>query len=257
LTSTPEKRHTGVVKFKDDATERSAESRTRECVARLLLERGPQTAATLGQELGVSPAAIRRHLDALLAEGHVEAHERQPLGPRGRGRPAKVFSLTESGRESFPHAYDDLAVSALRFLAAHGGEDAVRSFAEERVEVLEERLRDQLETAATREDKINALAGVLTEEGYAASVHAARSGEQLCQHHCPVAHVAAEFPQLCEAETAALARALGTHVQRLATIARGDGMCTMHVPGIGNSNSISSTNTSTTPPKSASGRKPA
>ncbi|HVX42260.1 MAG TPA: metalloregulator ArsR/SmtB family transcription factor [Mycobacteriales bacterium] len=229
--------------------ERTAESRTRECVARLLLERGPQTAATLGQELGVSPAAIRRHLDALLAEGHVEAHERPPLGPRGRGRPAKVFSLTESGRESFPHAYDDLAVSALRFLAAHGGEDAVRSFAEERIGVLEERLREQVGEAPTREDKINALAGVLTEEGYAASVHAARGGEQLCQHHCPVAHVAAEFPQLCEAETAALARALGTHVQRLATIARGDGMCTMHVP--------ISTNPSSTTTESASGRKPA
>jgi len=54
-------------------------------------------------------------------------------------------------------------------------------------------------------------------------------GEQLCQHHCPVAHVAAEFPQLCEAETEAFARLLGTPVQRLATIAHGDGICTTHV----------------------------
>ena len=54
-------------------------------------------------------------------------------------------------------------------------------------------------------------------------------GEQLCQHHCPVAHVAAEFPQLCEAETEAFGRLLGTPVQRLATIAHGDGICTTHV----------------------------
>ena len=53
---------------------------------------------------------------------------------------------------------------------------------------------------------------------------------QLCQHHCPVAHVAAEFPELCEAETRAFAELLGTHVQRLATIARGDAACTTHVP---------------------------
>jgi predicted ArsR family transcriptional regulator len=45
-----------------------------------------------------------------------------------------------------------------------------------------------------------------------------------------VAHVAAEFPQLCEAETAVFADLLGTHVQRLATIARGDAACTTHVP---------------------------
>ena len=77
-----------------------------------------------------------------------------------------------------------------------------------------------------------ALAAALTADGYAASVApgAALSGEQLCQHHCPVAHVAAEFPQLCEAETEAFGRLLGTHVQRLATIAHGDGVCTTHVP---------------------------
>jgi hypothetical protein len=44
-----------------------------------------------------------------------------------------------------------------------------------------------------------------------------------------VAHVAAEFPQLCEAETEAFGRLLGTPVQRLATISRGDGICTTHV----------------------------
>jgi hypothetical protein len=59
------------------------------------------------------------------------------------------------------------------------------------------------------------------------------AGEQLCQHHCPVAHVAAEFPQLCEAETEAFGRLLGTPVQRLATIAHGDGICTTHVTSVG------------------------
>jgi predicted ArsR family transcriptional regulator len=44
-----------------------------------------------------------------------------------------------------------------------------------------------------------------------------------------VAHVAEEFPELCEAETEAFSRLLGTPVQRLATIARGDGVCTTHV----------------------------
>ncbi len=42
--------------------------------------------------------------------------------------------------------------------------------------------------------------------------------------------MASEFPQLCEAETEALSRLLGTHVQRLATIAHGDGVCTTFIP---------------------------
>ncbi len=59
------------------------------------------------------------------------------------------------------------------------------------------------------------------------------AGEQLCQRHCPVSHVAHEFPQLCEAETEAIGRVLGTHVQRLATIAHGDGVCTTCIPNKG------------------------
>jgi predicted ArsR family transcriptional regulator len=55
-------------------------------------------------------------------------------------------------------------------------------------------------------------------------------GVQICQHHCPVSHVAEEFPELCEAEQQAMAEVLGTHVQRLATIANGDFACTTHVP---------------------------
>ena len=53
---------------------------------------------------------------------------------------------------------------------------------------------------------------------------------QICQHHCPIADVAQEFPELCEAETRAFERLLGTYVQRLATIAHGDGVCTTHIP---------------------------
>src|SRR5437879_13021464 len=87
---------------------------------------------------------------------------------------------------------------------------------------------------AAGQGKVAALAEALSADGYAASATSAPAlatggGEQLCQHHCPVAHVAAEFPQLCEAETEAFARLLGTPVQRLATIAHGDGICTTHV----------------------------
>ncbi len=82
------------------------------------------------------------------------------------------------------------------------------------------------------------LAQVFTAEGYAATVRDSPVGEQLCQQHCPVAHVAHEFPQLCEAETEAISLVLGSHVQRLATIAHGDGVCTTCIP--------SSTTTGTT-----------
>jgi predicted ArsR family transcriptional regulator len=204
---------------------------TRERVARTILENGPSTAASLAGRLGLTPAAVRRHLDTLLADGMIEARQPRVYGHRGRGRPAKVFALTEAGRDAFEQAYDDLAVSALQFLADTGGEKLVADFARQRIAALEERYRPVVEAASAAE-RAEALARVLTADGYAASARSSpvAPGDQLCQYHCPVAHVAEQFPQLCEAETEAFARLLGTHVQRLATIAHGDGVCTTHIP---------------------------
>jgi predicted ArsR family transcriptional regulator len=213
------------------ATDGTADGRTRDRVARLLLELGSQTATELSERLAMGSAGVRRHLDAMLADGLVECRDAPVRGQRGRGRPARAFSLTEAGRQGFPHTYDDLATAALRQLARHGGVDAVAEFAAERVAQLEERCRAAMDDAG--DDPVaraEALADALSVEGYAASASVIASGGQLCQHHCPVAHVAAEFPQLCEAETAVIGRLVGTHVQRLATIAHGDGVCTTHIP---------------------------
>jgi predicted ArsR family transcriptional regulator len=205
---------------------------TRERVAHSLLENGPSTAAALAQRLGLTPAAVRRHLDGLVEDGLVDSREARPRGRRGRGRPARLFALTDAGRDSFYQAYDDLAASALHFLADAAGDRAVAEFARQRVSELESRYAESVARARPHE-RTQALARALSADGYAASVApapAAVPGQQLCQHHCPVAHVAEQFPQLCEAETEAFARLLGRHVQRLATIAHGDEICTTFVP---------------------------
>ena len=201
---------TGALRAKDAAG-------TRERVLGLLLELGTATAATLSERLDVTPAGIRRHLDALLADGTITTRE-----PRRRvvtrGRPARLYALSDAGHAAGPSAYDALATSALRFMTP----EQVEAFAEARGRELEARYAG---TAGPEE-----LAVALSADGYAASVTAQGLGVQLCQHHCPVQHVAAEFPQLCDAETAALGRVLDVHVQRLATIAHGDGVCTTFVP---------------------------
>jgi predicted ArsR family transcriptional regulator len=215
----------GVPSFGPSHSERTTRAR----VARLILEHGPISASALGQRLGLTPAAVRRHIDALLAEEMIETRRGRPQATRGRGRPAKLFAITDAGRSAFEHAYDDLATSALRFLAENLGEDAVAEFARRQVGDLEARYRDAIR-AVPPHQRVRVLAEALSADGYAASAAAAPAGgRKLCQHHCPVAHVAARFPQLCEAETAAFGRLLGVPVQRLATIAHGDGICTTHV----------------------------
>jgi predicted ArsR family transcriptional regulator len=195
-----------------------------------ILKHGPSTAAELASRLGLTPAGIRRHLDVLTTTGQVQAREQRVYGARGRGRPARVFALTDAGRATFYSAYDDLAVSALDYLSETGGQDAVTKFAQARIAAVEDRYRDNVANAAPGTTPAEALAAALTEDGYVASTLPSAIGEQLCQHHCPIAHVAEQYPQLCEVETEMFSRVLGVHVQRLATIAHGDGVCTTHIP---------------------------
>jgi predicted ArsR family transcriptional regulator len=203
--------------------------RTRDAVARTILQHGPQSAAALAERLGLSAAAIRRHLDALVADGMLAERAARPAPQRGRGRPARVYAMTEAGRAAFPNAYDDLAVTALRYLRDSGGEQTIEAFAASRVAALVDTIGPQVTTAASPAERAEALADALTAQGYAATSATAPAGVQICQHHCPVEHVAAEFPQLCEAETRAFEQLLGTDVRRLATIAHGDGVCTTHI----------------------------
>jgi predicted ArsR family transcriptional regulator len=217
LAGVRELRHNSVVKIDDLST--------REAIARSVLENGPSTAVTLGERLGLTPAGIRRHLDLLVLDGILEAREPHQALSRGRGRPSKVFVMTDGGREKFEHSYDDLAVAALKFMSAQSGGQLVQAFAQSRADDIE---RKAVTFMGKKSQKNQALA--TTEQGYAASIESKPTGDQLCQHHCPIAHVAAEFPQLCEAETEAFSKILGTHVQRLATIAHGDGVCTTYIP---------------------------
>lgn len=223
-------RHNTVVKKSSSVAPLPGEDiRTRDAVARSILENGPSTAASLGERLGLTPAGIRRHLDLLVADGVLEAREPHAAIAKGRGRPSKVFVMTDNGREKFEHSYDDLAVAALKFMSAKSGESAVKEFAKSRAEDIQKKVAA---TLAKRTNKVDALASFLSEQGYATTVAPRGTGEEICQHHCPIAHVAAEFPELCEAETEVFSNLLGTHVQRLATIAHGDGVCTTYIPNM-------------------------
>lgn len=210
------------------------DGQTRREIVRLLLESGSITVADIGRKLGISAAGVRRHLDVLVDGGDAESQPAAPWQHVGRGRPAKRYRLTAAGRAKLEHAYDDLASAAMRQLREIGGDEAVATFARRRIDTIlagvspvESDDEDAVEQAAEQ------VADALTRAGYATTatrVGGPIQGIEICQHHCPVSHVAEEFPELCEAEKQAISEVLGTHVQRLASIVNGDCACTTHVP---------------------------
>lgn len=206
-------------------------------VLRTISRHGPITTTELGELLGISDTAVRRQIEALLDAGHIAEHESGP-SRRGRGRPARAYVVSDAGHRSLASDYDHLAGEALRFLAETAGEEAVAAFARQRASEWEHRYAAELAGIDSPAERVAALVAALTRDGFDATARpvgipgssAPLTGTQLCQGHCPVKHVAAQFPQFCDAEAEAFSRLLGVHVQRLATLAHGDHVCTTFVP---------------------------
>jgi predicted ArsR family transcriptional regulator len=202
---------------------------TRERVLGIVVSAGPITASDLADRLGVTPAGIRRHLTHLTEVGHITEHEIPGHLERGRGRPARAYVATPEGQRALESACASVAIDALAFLRAEG---ALEVFVAQESQRLEDALADAVNPSAPMSERVDALASALTVRGYAASVRPLPGGfaVQLCQGHCPVLTVAEATPEWCEAETHAISRILGVHVQRLSTLARGAHVCTTNIP---------------------------
>ena len=232
--------------------ETGAPQTTRDRLVEAISTHGPITARRLAESFGLTSAAVRRHLAALESEGVIAEHE-VLVAQRGRGRPSKSFVLSPSAHEDLPGGYDELAVMAVEELARLGGDEAVTALAERRIADWESTLDQraaELEAAGetvTVARRLELLSEMLTQRGDASTVRplhvplpatSAQPGAnprtlvtaQLCHGHCPVLDIAADHPELCEAESRVISRIIGAPVQRLATLAQGAHACTTHIP---------------------------
>jgi predicted ArsR family transcriptional regulator len=216
-----------------------ADERTRDRVLGAVLEHGPVSAAELGDLLGFTPAAVRRHLDHLSRSGVIEV-KRVARAGAGAGRPARRYVLSSQGQSTLGNDYLDIASLALKQLQEMAGEEAVRNFAVERFAEMERRYAPEIEQAGPDiTARARALSVALSRDGFVASaasieakapLPAALSSVQLCQGHCPIQQLAAQFPVFCDVETEVFARLVGVDVRRLSTLARGGHVCTTHIP---------------------------
>jgi predicted ArsR family transcriptional regulator len=216
-----------------------ADERTRDRVLNAVLEHGPISAAELGDLLGFTPAAVRRHLDHLSRDGVIEVKRVARAGARA-GRPARRYVLSSQGQSTLGNDYLDIATIALQRLGEMAGPEAVRQFAVERFAEMERRYAPEIEQAGPDiPARARVLSELLSRDGFVASaasieakapLPAALSSVQLCQGHCPIQQLAAQFPVFCEAETEVFSRLVGVDVRRLSTLARGGHVCTTHIP---------------------------
>jgi predicted ArsR family transcriptional regulator len=207
---------------------RQAPGISRRAVLDGLKRKGPRTAAELAEELGVTPTAVRMHLDDLASDELVAATtERRG----GAGRPAKRWSLTERAQRLFPDHHGELTVQLLTALRTALGDEAVE-------QVLAQRDRDQraaYRRALPERDlgaKVASLATARSAEGYMAEAIEEPDGSWLLvEHNCPICEAAATCQGLCRSELATFQDVLGedAHVEREEHLLSGGQRCVYRV----------------------------
>ena len=192
----------------------------------------PLTAKELGDRFGLTPNALRRHLQAL-QEAEVVRYQREV---RGVGGPVYAYSLTASGESLFPNAYSEALVAALEALGEQAGPQAV-------VELFRRQwfgmVGDAGPTLAALPlaERAQLLAELRSSQGYMAEAvplpggegGAKRPGEDdavlVREHNCAIRAAAERFPEICAAERRLFEEILDADVERRSHILAGCNEC--------------------------------
>ena len=177
----------------------------RRAIMDVLKRQGAQPAASLATRFGVTAMAVRQHLYALQEEGMVAAQSE----PSGRGRPTKLWALTDKAQGLFPDAHQELAVDLLEHMRAQFGEAGLESIIDRHSAAQRHSYEAALAGAKTVEARVHALARLRNDEGYMAAVKRDGKDWLFIENHCPICAAARSCTRLCANELDVFTRVLG------------------------------------------------
>lgn len=198
-----------------------------------LKTRGPQAIAELGTAFGVTSEAVRQLLVKAEADGLVTYEDRR----EGRGRPKRLWRLTEVGHARFPDRHADLTVGLLEAVRAEFGDAGLDRLIARREVAQRESYRAAMSRVRTVEGRVKALAGLRDREGYMAEWRREDDGSlMLVENHCPICAAAATCQNLCRSELAIFRDVLGdaAEVERTDHVLAGARRCAYRVTPTGN-----------------------
>lgn len=193
-------------------TQKNTKMKSREKLRLILKEEGPQPAKILAQMLNISTMAISQHLNDMLEQGDLkfysEKHESM------KGRPIKIWSLTEQAHNDFPDSHNKFTVELISSIRNVFGDDGMEK-------LLDVRATDQISqytklmAGQTLEEKLETLTKIRTAEGYMSVVEKDEDAGSFTfiENHCPVCDAAKSCSSICERELYVFRKILGPDVQ--------------------------------------------
>ena len=172
-------------------------SPTRERVLESIKRRGKATVKELTEEIGITPMAIRGHLNKLEKDSLIMVHSiRQKLG-----RPIQVFTLTDKGESYFPKDYGRFAVELLADIQAVDGGKTLKKVTKLREERIKSGITEILAKAKTPEEKVTSYCEFIEKHGHMPEI--IKEDDEhftLRVNNCALREIVAKFPCACHSE---------------------------------------------------------
>ena len=190
-------------------------------ILELLLRGGEATLADLEASVDLAIETLRDHLKALGAKGLVE---RAGVRREGPGRPQVVYRLSSAGRSLFPRREGELLRELATFLVESGNTQLLERFFEAR---LQRKRKMLLRHVAHLEgaERLEAVARILSDEGFMAEIENTPSGPRIRLCHCPLRDIVAVSHLPCQAEMSLVGELLGESLRRLSFMPDGANVC--------------------------------
>lgn len=172
-----------------------------------LKTRGALSAKQVADTFKISTMGAHKALNALAEQDLVDAEDHS----RGRGRPTRLFKLTQAGHSRFPDNHADLSVELIGDVEKLFGKAGL----ERLIATREDRQRQSYGQLKGRRlaEKVADLARLRSEEGYMARSETGDDGSYLLiEDHCPICAAAEACQGFCRSELAIFRSALGDGV---------------------------------------------
>ncbi len=180
------------------------------------------TIEDLCKSLKVTPMAVHRPLAALVDQGLVLS---DLLRSAKRGRPLRVFKLTDSAEEYFPKTYGPLLMEFLEDLGAKEGSGRIRKFFEGRFRRSANNNREKMK-GKDLAGRVQSLCQILNQNDYMVESEQVGNNKFVIRLlNCPISKVAREYPQACSCEKQYLSDLLQAKVERDHHIIKGQTYC--------------------------------
>lgn len=193
---------------------------TRDIILHTIKQSPQSTVEELAEAADISPVTVRHHLNALQAEGTIEAASIR----RKVGRPYYVYSLSEKGQELFPKRYVRLTSRLLDEMKGRFPEHVISEIFEGIVDTLLCEHRGEFESL-TLEQRLDYLVQMLSEEGFLSTWERTAEGYRLTEYSCPYLSIGSTHAEVCNFDKRLMSGVLQLETHQESCILHGANNC--------------------------------